>query len=268
VKRAWLAAAVLACAGCDNLLGLGATRLGADGATPDACVGAACEASFASCLALRVAFPDAPSGVYPIDAGTGVFQAYCEEATDGGGWTLALKVDGRQTTFAYDQTIWETPDLLATDAPDLDHREAKLETWNAIAFQDVRVVFEFPIDSGTVHALIVPLGAGKLADLFAAGQLHTTTLGRDAWKSLLGTTASLQPNCNLEGTNQASANTRVRLGIIANQEADCTSPDSRIGVGGGGEVCGSPTESAGNSACFSPDNGDVELPAFAWVFVR
>ena len=257
---------LVACAGCDNLLGLDTTKLGGDAGIP--CDGASCEASFASCRALKGAFPEAPSGVYTLDAGTGVFQAYCEEDTDGGGWTLALKVDGRQATFAYDAALWENTDLLATDAPDLDRKEAKLETWNAIGFTELRIVFEFPVASGGVNVLIVPLGAGKLSDLFAAGQARTTTLGRDAWKSLLGSTASLQPNCNQEGTNQVLTGSRVRLGILGNNEVDCLSPDSRIGIGGAGTVCGTPTESAGNSACFSADNGDAELPAFAWVFVR
>jgi hypothetical protein len=264
VRAAWIV--LLACAGCDNLLGLDTTKLGGDAGIP--CDGASCEASFASCRALKGAFPDAPSGVYTLDAGTGVFQAYCEENTDAGGWTLALKIDGRQTTFAYDEPIWENAALLAPDAPDLDRTEAKLETWNAIGFTELRIVFEFPVAAGGVNVLIVPLGAGKLSDLFAPGQTRTTTLGRDAWKSLLGSTASLQLNCNQEGTNVFNANSRVRLGILGNQEVDCTSPDSRIGIGGAGTVCGTPTESAGNSACFSADNGDAELPAFAWVFVR
>src|SRR5262245_19358859 len=90
---------VIACTGCESILGLHDTKYtgGPDAAVdsrlPDACVGPRCQA-FASCHALQTAFPNAPSGVYSIDAGSGGFQTYCEQTGDGGGWTLALKVDG------------------------------------------------------------------------------------------------------------------------------------------------------------------------------
>ena len=265
-----LALALLACAGCESILGLGETKYtgdaGRDAPAPDACSGAACQQAFASCRALQMMSPNAASGVYSINPGTGAFDAYCEQTGDGGGWTLALKVDGSAQTFTYDDPIWENTTLLAADAPGLDHTEAKLQTWNALAFTEMRLVFEYPIGSGDLHSLVLPLGAAKLADLFQQSQ--TTNVGRDAWKSLLGASASLQTECNLEGTNIYDPNIRVRIGIISNNEADCLTPDSRIGVGGGGPSCTSPSESAGDTACYTPDNGDVELAAFAWVFVR
>jgi hypothetical protein len=46
---------------------------------------------------------------------------------------------------------------------------------------------------------------------------------------------SLQPHCNREGfNNDVPGYTRVRLGIVANQENDCASPDSRLGLRGTG----------------------------------
>ena len=267
-----VALVIMACAGCESILGIDETRYtgmtdaATDARAPDAC-GLACEGSFASCRALKMQYPNAPSGVYVIDTGTVIFRAYCEQTGDGGGWTLALKVDGRLTTFNYDNAIWEDTTLLGTDTPNLDHSEAKLETWSSIAFTEMRVGLEYPIDTGTVNWLVVPLSGARLYDLFQPNQGQTTTLGRDAWKSLLSTYASLQPNCNMEGTNVYDSNARVRIGIISNQEADCLTPDSRIGIGGGGTTCGG-TETAGDTACFTPDNGDVELAAFGWVLVR
>ena len=40
--------------------------------------------------------------------------------------------------------------------------------------------------------------------LIADGKYRSTSLGRDKWKSLIGSNASLQDNCNREGFNAAS----------------------------------------------------------------
>lgn len=228
----------------------------------------ACQNPYASCQALRTAHPTAPNGVYTLDAGSGTFLAYCEMTADGGGWTLAVKADGSKLTFQYDDPIWENTTLYAPDAPDFDRNEAKLETWNRVPFTQLRVGLEYPIGSGTLRWIIVPLSGERLGDLFAPGVQMSTMLGRDTWKTLVGG-SSLQVNCNLEGTNIFHDYTRVRLGMISNNEVDCSTPDSRLGIGGGGTVCGIvPTESAGNSSCYGGDNGDVELTAFGYIMVR
>jgi hypothetical protein len=263
----------LAASGCSMLLGLDDTRFepgdaaALDVGAADACALPGCQTSFASCRALRDDYPSAPSGVYPIAAGAGTFDAFCEQTADGGGWTLALKIDGMQDTFAYDQPIWENDTLLGTSSPGIEPVEAKLQTWSALAFTELRLGLEAPPGSGDVRWLVIPLAASRLGELFAPGQTRVTTVGRTAWKSLMAG-SSLQLNCNLEGTNVYHEYSRVRLGILGNNEDNCATPDSRIGIGGGGTVCGEPTQSAGNTACYSPDNGNVELPAFAWLFVR
>lgn len=238
---------------------------------PDSCAPSCL--TFASCKALHEQFPTAPSGVYSINAGsngnTGGFSAYCEQVGDGGGWTLALKIDGRATTFGYDAAIWTSSTLLNPTSPALVDTEAKLQTFNAISFTQIRVGLEFPIGSGTVRYAVLPVSASNLAALFM-GPAVTTTLGRAAWKALMGSSASLQANCNLEGINVGNTYSRVRIGIVANQEADCASPDSRIGIGGADAAqCGfSTSEIAGDTACFTADNGDGVQAAFGFVLVR
>jgi hypothetical protein len=264
---------LFALAGCDSILGLGETKFtGVDGRMPDAPTPDACVTcgTFASCKALKAMQPSAPSGVYNIETGGTTFAAYCDQTGDGGGWTLALKVDGRLSTFNYDALLWENAALLSPELPGLDRTEAKLQTFNAVAFTEVRIGLEYPIDSGSVRHIVMPLTATNLVELFTGSPLHTTTLGRDAWKGLVGADASLQPFCNTEGANVVLPQNRVRLGIISNEQDDCLSPDSRIGVGGAGvPVCTIPDlQTAGNSSCYEGDNGDVELPGFAWVFVR
>jgi hypothetical protein len=262
-------------AACDALLGLPATTyVGgpdagdvADGVASDSCA-PGCQ-TFTSCKQLAQQFPAAPSGVYMLDAGTGVFQAYCELSADGGGWTLAMKVDGRMQTFAYDQPLWTDSSLFGASSANLDGTEAKLETFNAIPFTELRIGIEFPIGSGTRNWLVLPISGSRLRDVFA-GAPATTSLGRDTWKGLLGAAASLQPACNAEGINIGNTYARVRIGIIGNNEDDCLTPDSRLGIGGSDQQqCPFPTPgTVGNSACYSPDNGEVEHVAFGYVLVR
>ena len=81
--------------------------------------------------------------------------------------------------------------------------------------------------------------ASSLYSLIADGKYRSTSLGRDTWKALIGSQASLQTNCNREGFNVVTDHgdnnwPKVRIGIVANNENDCYTCDSRIGFGTGG----------------------------------
>jgi hypothetical protein len=126
--------------------------------------------------------------------------------------------------------------------------------------------------SGTTRWLSLSVAGSSLQDLMGAA-FTATSAGRDAWKGLIGSSASLQPNCGQEGINNApwaEGSARIRIGIVGNQEGDCSSPDSWIGLGNGsGNYCNMPGDVyQGNVATCSPDNGDVAIKAFAYVLVR
>ena len=78
--------------------------------------------------------------------------------------------------------------------------------------------------------------------LIADGLYRSTSLGRDTWKSLIGSEASLQIGCNREGFNAKSDlqnlgedMAKARIGILGNDEHTyCEKCDSRIGFGTGG----------------------------------
>ena len=92
--------------------------------------------------------------------------------------------------------------------------------------------------------------------------------------------SSLQRNCNREGFNVYSSNSRymkVRLGIVGNNENDCTSADSFVGLGAKGGLnyrsswCGTSytnTNVAGNLAQCDADNGNKNSRAMAYILVR
>ena len=80
--------------------------------------------------------------------------------------------------------------------------------------------------------------ASSLYSLIADGNYRSTSLGRNTWKALIGSQASLQTKCNREGFNVVSDSgddwPKARIGIVANNENRCDRCDSRIGFGTGG----------------------------------
>ena len=225
-----------------------------------------------NCKALLANNPDVGSGVYSLDpdgeGGKAAFDAYCDMETDGGGWTLALKADGTKLTFNYNSGYWGNSSLYNKDEADLDRVEAKLETWNSVPFTEVMMGMEQPI--GNMGALdlkyvMIPIDKPSLFSIFNGGKFIPSNIGRNAWKSLISG-SSLQPNCNREGFNNAP---KTRIGIFSNQENDCNTPDSYIGIGNLGNGCNGVKEArVGNMASCSADNGNKSLVGFGVLFVR
>ena len=120
-----------------------------------------------------------------------------------------------------------------------------------------------------INFIVINKQANSLYSLIADGQYRSTSLGRNKWKTLIGSQASLQTNCNREGFNAVgttSAHSKARIGIINNQENDCGSCDSRIGFGTGGYPDNSNT--CGNAAAAHPDNGDKNIKAIGYILVQ
>ena len=119
--------------------------------------------------------------------------------------------------------------------------------------------------------IVISKQANSLYTLIADGEYRNTSLGREMWKSLIGSEASLQDNCNKEGFNAKSdreQNSRARIGILFNNENECKSCDSRIGFGTGGYPDDSNT--CGNEALaqYYADNGDKHIKAMGYIFVQ
>ena len=119
-----------------------------------------------------------------------------------------------------------------------------------------------------IKFLVIKTQASSLYSLIADGKYRAASLGRNAWKTLIGSQASLQSYCNKEGFNAASGKGRskARIGILGNNEKDCATCDSRIGFGTGGDPDDSNT--CGNAATASPDNGDKKIKAMGYILVQ
>ena len=120
------------------------------------------------------------------------------------------------------------------------------------------------------HFIVINKQANSLYSLIADGKYRATSLGRNTWKKLIGSQASLQANCNKEGFNVAGGKrySKARIGIIGNNEKDCRTPDSTVGFGTGGYV--DPSNTCGNHAIkgYTSDNGEKHIKAMGYILVQ
>ena len=120
-----------------------------------------------------------------------------------------------------------------------------------------------------IRFIVINMKASSLYSLIADGKYRSTSLGRDTWKKLIGSEASLQHNCNKEGFNVIygrSVFSKARIGITTNNQDHCRSCDSRIGFGTGGQHDDSNT--CGNEASQIPDNGYKHIKAIGYILVH
>ena len=120
-----------------------------------------------------------------------------------------------------------------------------------------------------INFVVINKTANSLHSLIADGQYRNTSLGRDTWKTLIGSEASLQVNCNKEGFSVVSSHShqaKARIGILGNNENDCGSCDSRIGFGTGGDF--DDNNICGNEAKYNADNGDKHIKAMGYILIQ
>jgi len=120
-----------------------------------------------------------------------------------------------------------------------------------------------------INYIVINKQAYSLYSLIADRQYRATSLGRNTWKTLIGSQASLQTNCNKEGFNAAGSargSSKARIGILGNNQNECSTCDSRIGFGTGGYHDDSNT--CGNEAIHLPDNGHKHIKAMCYILVQ
>ena len=121
-----------------------------------------------------------------------------------------------------------------------DAQETKLPSyWNTSFSQ---ICLGMKVGQQQPRFAVINKTADSLYSLIADGQYRSTSLGRDTWKTLIGSGAYLQDNCNSEGFNAPShsgSHRKSRIGILGNNENDCNTCDSLIGFGNHlGNTCG------------------------------
>ncbi|XP_066025909.1 cubilin-like [Pocillopora verrucosa] len=184
-----------------------------------------------------------------------------------GGWTPIMKINGKKRTFHFNSSFWsdKAEYNLKGGMNGFDSQETKLPSYWNTSFSKVCLGMGIGFQ---LKFIVFNKRASSLYSLIADGQYRQISLGRDTWRTLIGSEASLQPHCNLEGFN-AMVNkwtSKARIGIIANQENHCKSCDSRIGFGTGGYPNNFNT--CGNQAKHEGDNGDKHIEAMGYILVQ
>ena len=146
-----------------------------------------------------------------------------------------------------------------------DSQETKLPTYWNTSFSKICLGMKL---GNLLSFITIRKQASSLYSVIADGQYRDTSLGRDMWKSLIGSEASLQEKCNKEGFNALAEEgfSKARIGIIANNGGFCNTCDSRIGFGTGGT--GDDSNTCGNEAKHEGDNGDKHIKTIGYILVQ
>ena len=182
-------------------------------------------------------------------------------------FALCLPLFLSQKTFHYGDTFWSNKETFNLDGgkTGFDDHETKLPSYWNTSFSKICLGMKI---NQQINFIVINKQANSLYSLIADGQYNATSLGRDTWKSLIGSEASLQRNCNKEGFNIMSHydHSRARIGILGNNEDNCNLCDSRIGFGTGGHPDNSST--CGNKARHDGDKGDKDIDAMGYLLVQ
>ncbi|XP_022795528.1 uncharacterized skeletal organic matrix protein 5-like [Stylophora pistillata] len=216
------------------------------------------------------------SGVVMLHIDSTPISVFCHVDDFGcgdGAWTQVIKIDGSKRTFHYDSGFWSNN--VAYNLPGgetgFDTLETKLPTYWNTSFS--KICLGMTINE-QLRFIVINRQANSLYSLIADGQYCSTSLGRDTWKSLIGSQGSLQAHCNKEGFNLEpegafwkNKGCKARIGILTNNQNNCGDVESRIGFGTGGPRDDNNT--CGIDATGLPlDNGERRIKAMGYILVQ
>ncbi|XP_022805209.1 uncharacterized skeletal organic matrix protein 5-like [Stylophora pistillata] len=171
----------------------------------------------------------------------------------------------QQGTFHYSSSYWTDSNLPGGETG-FDEQETKLANYWSTSFSKICLGMK---SNEQLSFFAINKQADSLYSLIADGQYRETSLGHDTWKTLIDAAVSLQSKCNEEGFNvfcTFTISSKARIGIVSNQEDECSTCDSRIVFSTGGYPYD--TNSCGNVAKHNPDNGIKYIKAMGYILLQ
>lgn len=132
--------------------------------------------------------------------------------TDGGGWTLAMKIDGTKTTFAYDATHWtNTTTLNPVTGLGISNTEYKGEAYSALAYSGLLIKTQ---TGATTKSITLPWsGTSLYAKIQPGTSVTETAVSATQWNDLVPG-GYLQTTMMVNGYNYKHMYIGVRIGAI------------------------------------------------------
>ena len=191
------------------------------------------------------------------DGGTGAFKVYCDME---GGWTLVLKATGANT-FWYGSGYWTNDSMLAEDDLTVDPGDSKYKSFIYSKVTNMRACLDGHCYSKDFN------GTKTAKEIFSGGADvvggHPGFGSANLW--------STQPNCKHYGINTPYNYQQSRFGYTANQEGDCSSNDTAIGLGLGPQgTSGDSSKKGAGYLCLSSNcsKGNVNEGGNGFLWVR
>jgi hypothetical protein len=178
----------------------------------------------------------------------------------------------RQSDFSYDSSYWTSNETYAVEdgLEGLTEKQTKLASYGNTPFENLCLGMKV---KNVTKWIEVHHRAISLYDVVANEMFKQTKAGKNTWKSLIGH-SSMQNNCNKEGFNFINAYrltyVKIRIGLVANNEYHCNSPDSCIGFGISSRNSDGVVQSTscGNLRYCCLKNSGVNIAAYGLVLIK
>jgi hypothetical protein len=166
---------------------------------------------------------------------------------DGGGWTLALKIDSSSNRFAFSSDDWTSNSVINSGQVLLDEKQAKLSSFATVPVEEVLLGFALPGTASPADFTFLHLPLPSSSSSSSLQSLFSTA---DDLEIVDGPPASewiaIHPDIRiLAGCRRVFVNSRpvtsderLRLGLMASLGSDCREARTSIGVGHGNVIAG------------------------------
>ena len=216
------------------------------------------------------------NGVYYLTSSSGTYQTYCWiDANSGGGYHLVGKISNNNpSSWHYGGSRWTASSPAnETNCQTLANNEGVNRGYYEYTLQTgFRIAAHYNVPANITNYLSESK-SGQNAKYYFTNSNSTQNSRANfiSWFQGAGNDGGFvtnfnnnQPNCNARGFNSTGGSHAVRWGIAGNNENDCNTNDSTIGMGGY-HYSGQGSNAAGGQATHA---GTYSKPVIAYIFVK